>query len=50
MQNGKNHDIIGIMDTKIVRMDEENIDREIMRQVGGVLRAGGLTAFPTDIL
>lgn len=36
------------MDTKIVQMDEENIDWDSMRQVGEVLRAGGLAAFPTE--
>ena len=34
--------------TKIIRIDPENIDIEDIRAAAGVLKAGGLVAFPTE--
>lgn len=36
------------METKVIRMDPENIDREAVREAGDILKAGGLVAFPTE--
>ena len=36
------------METKVIRMDPENIDREAVREAGEILKAGGLVAFPTE--
>jgi len=36
------------MKTKIIRMDESNIDRNQIRQAGEILKQGGLVAFPTE--
>ncbi len=36
------------MDTKVIRMDQQHIDREMLRQAGGIIKAGGLVAFPTE--
>lgn len=36
------------MDTKIIRVDEEHIDEAVLREAGGIIRAGGLVAFPTE--
>lgn len=36
------------MDTKVIRMDEQHIDREILRQAGKIIKSGGLVAFPTE--
>ncbi len=36
------------METKIVRMDEQNIDYEALKRAGDIIRAGGLVAFPTE--
>lgn len=36
------------MKTKIVRIEEENIDRQAIREAGEILKAGGLVAFPTE--
>ena len=36
------------METKVVRMTEEQIDRERIREAGDILRDGGLVAFPTE--
>ncbi len=36
------------MDTKVIRMDEQHIDRELLQEAGAVIRAGGLVAFPTE--
>lgn len=38
----------GQMDTRIVKVDEENIDEQIMEQAGAILKKGGLVAFPTE--
>lgn len=36
------------MKTKIVKIDENNIDTEIMKEAGQILKNGGLVAFPTE--
>lgn len=36
------------MNTKIVRIEEDNIDRQAIREAGEILKAGGLVAFPTE--
>ena len=36
------------MDTKIIKMDEENIDTEAIDEAGRIIRDGGLVAFPTE--
>jgi L-threonylcarbamoyladenylate synthase len=36
------------MKTKIIRMDEQNIDYEALKRAGDIIRAGGLVAFPTE--
>lgn len=36
------------MDTKIIRMDEENIDMQAIELAGSIIKSGGLVAFPTE--
>ena len=36
------------MDTKIIKMDEENIDTKAIGEAGRIIQAGGLVAFPTE--
>ena len=36
------------VDTRIIQVDEQHIQEELMRQAGGIIRAGGLVAFPTE--
>ncbi|NCB93463.1 MAG: threonylcarbamoyl-AMP synthase [Clostridia bacterium] len=36
------------MKTKVIRMDREHMDLDIMKMAGDVLKAGGLVAFPTE--
>lgn len=36
------------MDTKVIRIDPENIDITKIREAGDILRKGGLVAFPTE--
>lgn len=36
------------MDTKVVKMSEDNIDLDEIRQAGQIIRDGGLVAFPTE--
>ncbi len=36
------------MDTEIIRMEEENLDMPAIARAGGVIRSGGLVAFPTE--
>ncbi len=36
------------METKVVRMDSEHIDREAVQEAGEIIKAGGLVAFPTE--
>ena len=36
------------MDTQVRKLDYDNIDPEIMKEAGNIIRAGGLVAFPTE--
>lgn len=36
------------METKVIKLDENNIDEDVISQAGNVLRQGGLVAFPTE--
>ncbi len=36
------------MDTRIIQIEEENIDQTLMKEAGAVIRSGGLVAFPTE--
>ena len=36
------------METKIYSLNEENIDINIIKEAGDVLKKGGLVAFPTE--
>lgn len=36
------------MNTRILKLDQENIDSDLLAEAGAVLRAGGLVAFPTE--
>lgn len=36
------------METKIITIDENNINEELIEQAGAVLKRGGLVAFPTE--
>ena len=36
------------MNTKIIKIDEENIDEELIKQAGQIIKDGGLVAFPTE--
>lgn len=36
------------MDTRIIAIDEKNIDNNLMREAGDIIKAGGLVAFPTE--
>lgn len=36
------------METKLIRMDDEHIDTELMIEAGNIIREGGLVAFPTE--
>lgn len=36
------------MDTKIIQIDEKNINEDLILQAANVLKAGGLVAFPTE--
>lgn len=36
------------MKTKIVRIDENNIDSELIKEAGEIIKKGGLVAFPTE--
>lgn len=36
------------MDTKIMKLDYEKIDPQVMKEAGDIIRAGGLVAFPTE--
>lgn len=43
-----NDGIINVMDTIIKKIDKNQIDNEVIREAGEVLRNGGLVAFPTE--
>ncbi len=36
------------MKTKVIRIDENNIDKDAVQEAGNILRQGGLVAFPTE--
>ena len=36
------------MNTRIIKIDEENIDEELIKQAGQIIKDGGLVAFPTE--
>ena len=36
------------MDTKIIKIDEENIDEALISKAGEIIKNGGLVAFPTE--
>ena len=36
------------MHTRIVKIDEKNIDAGIMKEAGDIIKRGGLVAFPTE--
>ncbi len=36
------------MNTKTVKIDEENIDSELIKEAGEIIKRGGLVAFPTE--
>lgn len=36
------------METKVIRIEEEQIDEGLLREAGAVLKRGGLVAFPTE--
>ncbi len=37
-----------IMETKIITVEEENIQEELLQEAGEILKRGGLVAFPTE--
>ncbi len=39
---------IGSMNTKIIQIDENNIDNDAIKEAGEILKKGGLVAFPTE--
>lgn len=36
------------MKTQIIKVDKQHIDKDLMRQAGNLIKAGGLVAFPTE--
>ncbi|MDE7284053.1 MAG: threonylcarbamoyl-AMP synthase [Lachnospiraceae bacterium] len=36
------------MDTRIIKVDKQNIDLNVIQQAGDIIKAGGLVAFPTE--
>lgn len=36
------------MNTKIIEINEENIDSDLIKEAGEIIKAGGLVAFPTE--
>lgn len=36
------------MNTKVIAIDEENIDADLIREAGEIIKNGGLVAFPTE--
>lgn len=36
------------METKVIRMDQDHIDMEVIQEAGEILKNGGLVAFPTE--
>ena len=43
-----NNDIIKFMETKIKKIDKNQIDQTIIKEAGDILKGGGLVAFPTE--
>ena len=43
-----NNDIINFMETKIRKIDKNQIDETVIQEAGEVLQRGGLVAFPTE--
>ena len=43
-----NNDIIKFMETRIRKIDKNQIDGTIIREAGEILKRGGLVAFPTE--
>ena len=43
-----NNDIINFMETKIRKIDKNQIDENVIREAGEILQGGGLVAFPTE--
>ena len=43
-----NNDIIKPMETKIRKIDKNQIDETVIREAGDILKAGGLVDFPTE--
>ncbi len=48
MNNIKNNVIMTVMKTRIEKIDKFNMDEQIIRQAGEILKEGGLVAFPTE--
>lgn len=36
------------METELIKLDEKNIDEELVNKAGQIIKAGGLVAFPTE--
>ena len=36
------------MDTKIIKIDEKNIDKNLINEAANIIRTGGIVAFPTE--
>ena len=36
------------MDTKVIAIDENSIDKDLLLEAGNIIKAGGLVAFPTE--
>ena len=36
------------MNTRIISIDENNIDEELLKEAGDIIKRGGLVAFPTE--
>ena len=36
------------MDTRVVKISEDNIDSEAIAEAGAIIKGGGLVAFPTE--
>lgn len=48
MINATNSDIIKFMETRIEKIDRYQLDEQILKQAGDILKQGGLVAFPTE--
>lgn len=36
------------MNTKVIRIEKQHMDRELIKEAGDIIRSGGLVAFPTE--